>query len=155
ILQAETSVASPLATLTELDRKPSSCPFLYTWNGQRFDFVTDFMGGGEMGYWEAPGVRNVPDPDEYVRIRGDQLQARNGRYELRITNELEEAVFLDRVQLLAVAHPAGVEVFPNEGMTDPPKPFRLHAVRDLQPPARAVDDHGHDVTARLARIDRR
>src|SRR5207253_3771917 len=36
--------------ITELDRKPSSCPYLYTWNGQRFEFVTDFMGGGEMGY---------------------------------------------------------------------------------------------------------
>ena len=42
-------------TVTELDRKPSSCPFLFTWNGTRFEFVTDFMGGGEMGDWVAPG----------------------------------------------------------------------------------------------------
>ena len=52
----------------ELDRKPSSCPFLFTWNGSRFEFVSDFMGGGEMGAWIAPGVRNVPDPG---RIRPD------------------------------------------------------------------------------------
>ncbi len=58
-----------------------------------------------MGYWVAPGVRNVPDPDEYVRITAEQLRERDGRYELRITNELEEALFLDRVQLLAIAHP--------------------------------------------------
>ena len=32
------------------------------------------MGGGEMGYWVAPAVWNMPDPDEYVRIRGDQLK---------------------------------------------------------------------------------
>ena len=51
-----------------MDRKPSSCPLLFTWNGERFEFVSDFLGGGEMGYWEAPGARNVPDPDEYVRI---------------------------------------------------------------------------------------
>jgi Tfp pilus assembly protein PilF len=153
ILQAETSVTSPLI-ITELDRKPSSCPFLYTWNGRRFEFITDFMGGGEMGYWEAPGRRNVPDSDEYVRIEGDRLAPKNGRYELRVTNELEEAVFLDRVQLVAVSHPADIEVFPNEGMTDPPKPFRLFAVRGLAPPARAVDDHGHDVTARIAKRDR-
>ena len=146
-------MASPVA-ITELDRKPSSCPFLYTWNGARFEFVTDFMGAGEMGYWEAPGVTNVPNPDEYVRIRGDQLQARDGRFDLRVTNELEETLFVDRLELLAVTHPADVAIFPNEGMTDPPKPFRLYAARDLGPPARAVDGHGHDVTERIAWLDR-
>ena len=97
--------ASPALVIEELDRKPSSCPFLFTWNGERFEFVTDFLGGGEMGYSEAPGVRNVPDPIEYVRIRGDQLRARDGRFDLRVTNELEETLFLDRVRLLAIAHP--------------------------------------------------
>ncbi|MBI3403285.1 MAG: VCBS repeat-containing protein [Acidobacteria bacterium] len=141
-------------TVEELDRKPSSCPFLYTWNGERFEFVTDFMGGGEMGDWEGPGTYDAPDPVEYVRIRGDQLKPRNGRYEIRVTNELEETLFVDRLQLIAVAHPAGVEVFPNEGMTDPPKPVRLYTVKDERPVARATDEHGHDVTARLARVDR-
>src|SRR5947199_230400 len=83
---------------------------LFTWNGTRFEFVTDFMGGGEMGDWVAPSMWNRPDPDEYVRIRGDQLQPRDGRYEIRVTNELEEAMFVDRLQLVAVDHPAGVEV---------------------------------------------
>ena len=60
ILQAETaSGQDPAArpfTITELDRKPSSCPYLFTWNGSRFEFVTDFMGGGEMGDWVGPGT---------------------------------------------------------------------------------------------------
>ena len=104
ILQAETTsptvpaLTSPLA-VEELNRKPSSCPFLYTWNGRGFEFVTDFLGGGEMGYWQAPGVRNRPDPVEYVRIRESQLQPKDGRYEIRVTNELEEAVFVDRLAL--------------------------------------------------------
>src|SRR4026208_2461727 len=97
IVQAETEIANNSLTLTELDRKPSSCPYLYTWNGERFEFLTDFMGGGEMGHLDARGIFNTPDPDEYVRIRGDQLRERNGRYELRITNELEEALFVDHV----------------------------------------------------------
>src|SRR5436190_255801 len=153
-MAASTSYRLARPAVAELVRKPSSCPFLYAWNGHRFEFVTDFMGGGEMGYWESPGVRNVPDPDEYVRIRDDQLKPRDGRLELRVTNELEEAVFFDRLELLAVTHPAGVEIFPDEGMTDPPKPFRLYAVRDLRPPARAIDEHGHDVTDRVASRDR-
>ena len=162
IVQAETEMATakssgPLGQLlkiTELDRKPSSCPFLYTWNGEQFEFVTDFMGGGEMGYWEAPGVRNHPDPDEYVRIRDDQLTPRNERYELRITNELEEVLYVDRLQLIAVAHPADTEVYPNEGMTDPPRSFKLFATRGAHLPISAVDDHGHDVLSRIAKLDR-
>jgi hypothetical protein len=146
--------ALPALTVEELDRKPSSCPFLFTWNGDRFEFVTDFLGAGEMGYWQAPGQRSQPDPIEYVRIRGAQLQPRDGRFELRVTNELEEALFIDRLQLLAIDHAEGVEVYPNEGMTSPPKPFGLFAVADERVP-RAIDDHGHDVTDRVARIDRR
>ena len=105
----------------ELDRKPSSCPYLYAWNGERFEFLTDFLGGGEMGYGVAPGVWNHPDPVEYVRIAPDQLRPRDGRYELRVTNELEEALYLDQLRLLAVDHPEDVSVYPDEGMTVPPK----------------------------------
>ncbi|HEY0366380.1 MAG TPA: CRTAC1 family protein, partial [Pyrinomonadaceae bacterium] len=154
IVQAETEIANKSLTLTELDRKPSSCPYLYVWNGERFEFVTDFMGGGEMGHLDAPGIFNMPDPDEYVRIRGDQLRERNGRYELRVTNELEEALFVDKVQLIAVAHPQGIEIYPNEGLTVPPQPFKVYSTRDARPPVAAVDEHGHDVLSRIARLDR-
>lgn len=156
ILQTEARgpvLPSPLV-VGELDRKPSSCPFLYTWNGERFEFVTDFMGGGEMGYWERPGERNRPNPMEYVRISADQLRAKDGRFEIRVTNELEEALFADRFQLLAIAHPRDIHVYPNEGMTGSPKPVRLFAVRGERVP-HAVDDGGRDVTERVARIDRR
>jgi tetratricopeptide (TPR) repeat protein len=139
--------------VSELDRKPSSCPYLYAWNGERFEFLTDFLGAGEMGYYEAPGVRSHPDPIEYVRIAPGRLAPRNGRYELRVTNELEEVLYLDRLRLVALDHPADVEVHPDEGMTDPPKPFRLFATRDPRTP-RATDHGGRDVTARLARTDR-
>jgi lipoprotein NlpI len=168
IVQAETEIARAVnsntantritfATLdvTELDRKPSSCPYLYAWNGERFEFITDFMGGGEMGYLEEPGRHNTPDPVEYVRIRGDQLKERNGRYELRVTNELEEALFADQFRLIAIDHPRGVEVYPNEGMTDPPRPFKLYATRGAHPPLSAVDHHGHDVLSRITSMDRR
>lgn len=169
IIQAETEITravagadvgkgqpAPALIINELDRKPSSCPYLYAWNGERFEFITDFMGGGEMGYWEAPGGHfNTPDPDEYVRIRDDQLKPRDGRYELRVTNELEEALFVDHLRLIAVAHPAGVAVYPNEGMVNPPlPPFKLYATREARPPLSARDDHGHDVLSQIEKMDR-
>lgn len=171
-LQAEVDLA-PLATprtpeakknaplaqsikIEEVDRKPSSCPYLYTWNGERFEFITDFMGGGEMGYLMSPGVRNKPDPDEYVRIPEGKLKPRNGRYEFRITNELEEVLYVDHLQMVAVAHPADVEVYPNEGMIDPPlPPFKLYKTRNAHLPVSAIDDKGNDVLNRIASIDRK
>lgn len=159
ILQTETETAKVggrTASLEELDRKPSSCPFLYAWNGRRFEFVTDFMGGGEMGNQAAPGVFNTPVPEEYVRLDAGQLKPRDGRYEIRVTNELEEALFLDRLRLVAVDHPSDVAVYPNEGLGGAPRrPLRLFAVRGARPPAVAVDDHGRDVLARVAHVDRR
>ena len=141
--------------VVELDRKPSSCPYLYAWNGERFEFLTDFMGGGELGYWAAPGVRAAPDPTEYVRIREDQLKERDGRYELRVTNELEEALFIDRLQLVSVAHPANLEIHPNEGLgSSTAAEFKLYAVRAARSPLRAADDRGRDVLARIAKLDR-
>src|ERR1051326_4877705 len=155
IVQAETEIASgKTLAITELDRKPSSCPYLYVWNGERFEFVTDFMGGGEMGHLDAPGEFNMPDPDEYVRIRPDLLKERNGRYELRVTNELEEALFVDRLQLIAIAHPRDVDVYPNEGLNSPPPQFKLYTTRGARPPLAAIDDHGNDVLSRISRIDR-
>ncbi|HEY7498972.1 MAG TPA: CRTAC1 family protein, partial [Vicinamibacterales bacterium] len=162
ILQAETAADVPgdgaqgrrTLAVTELDRKPSSCPYLYTWNGSRFTFVTDFMGGGEVGYWMAPGVWNTPDPDEYVRIPPGLLQPRDGRYELRVTNELEEALFIDRLQLVAVDHPEDTDAYPNEGLGAPAAATPFTIARQSRLPAAATDEHGHDVLSRLASIDR-
>ncbi len=154
ILGAGSSLHRALA-LKELDRKPSSCPFLYAWDGESFGFVSDFMGGGEMGYLLAPGLFNTPDPVEHVRLGREQLRARDGRYELRVTNELEEVLFVDRLALRAVTHSDEVEIFPHEGMTAPPKPERLWAVRDLRAPVAARDGAGRDVLERLRAVDRR
>ena len=155
ILQAETGGATSaealkgVLKLEELDRKPSSCPYLYTWNGERFEFITDFLGGGEMGYWLAPGARNTPDPDEYVRIAPNRLRARDGRYELRITNELEESLFLDRVQLVTVDHPLGIDVHPNEGLVAELRPFKLY----YDPAAAAAFSRDRSDGSRRARQD--
>ena len=106
---------------TELDRKPSSCPYLYTWNGERFEFVTDFMGGGEMGYWDAPGVVG------HARSRGVRAHRRRpaARRATAATSCASPTSSRRRcssiaLQLLAVDHPAAVEVYPNEGAFAPP-----------------------------------
>ena len=42
----------------ESERLASSCPFLYTWNGQRFVYVTDVLGVGPLGELAPDGTRD-------------------------------------------------------------------------------------------------
>jgi len=68
---------------------------------------------------------------------------------LRFMEPLEESVYLDQVQLLAVDHPADVDVYPNEYFASNPPypPFKVvySNNKDTRPPAGAWDEHGHNV----------
>ena len=153
--QPEAKIATRTLSIQELDRKPSSCPFLYTWNGERFEFITDMMGGGEMGAFISQGQYNQPDPDEYVRISSDKLKEQDGKYKIRITNELEEAVFMDNVKMLTVAHPKNVEIYPNEGLGNPTSSkLIIYQTANARPPVRASDDQGRDVLPQIKEVDR-
>ena len=153
----ETAVAknnSPFK-IEELDRKPSSCPFLYTWNGEKFEFITDFLGGGEMGNWAGAGIYNKPDSDEFVRITSDQLKPKDGKYEIRITNELEEVLFLDNLKLVAVEHDANQEVYPNEGLGIPTFGQKiLYTTENTKSPLIANDMNGKSVLPKISKLDR-
>src|SRR5439155_1450712 len=56
ILQSEINAAADRVVRgKELDRKGTSCPLLYTWNGKGWEFVTDSLGGSAYGSLGAPG----------------------------------------------------------------------------------------------------
>lgn len=119
-----------LLSYKELPRLSGSCPMIFTWNGAEFEFLTDVLGVAPLGASSGDGEYFPVDHDEYVRIPGRALTARDGAYEVRITEELREVSYLDRVRLLALDHPAEIEVFTNEKFVSPPYPeFRLFGVR--------------------------
>jgi tetratricopeptide (TPR) repeat protein len=158
VLQSELSV-KPSATnaFEELDRKGTSCPILYAWNGSRYEFVTDFLGGCAIGAREPGDTWSYPDSDEYVRVTGDQLKERDGVYSILMNNQLEEVIYFDAAKLLAVDHPADVEIYPNERlMPAPPYPeFKIYATRGARPPVKAFDDKGADILPLIKDVDRR
>src|SRR5262249_29426840 len=141
----------------ELDRKGTSCPILYAWNGNRYEFVTDILGGSAIGAREPGDTWSYPDSDEYVRVTSDQLKARDGAYSIRMNNQLEEEIYYDAVKFLADAHPEGVEISRNERlMRGPPYPeFKIYATRNARPPVKAVDGKGADVLSLIKDVDRR
>ena len=75
------------------------------------------------------------------------IHEKDGKLSFRLMEPMEEVVYLDQVKLLAVDHPANVEVYPNEYFaSNPPYPeFKVIASRDAQPPAGAWDEKGHDL----------
>jgi len=140
----------------ELDRRGSSCPILFSWNGKEYEFIADMIGPGVVGHWVAPGARDVPDPDEYLKVPAKSVREKNGLLSFRFMEPMEETVYLDQVRLLAVDHPASLEINANERFVSaPPFPeFRVIATRDATLPAGAWDNHGHDVLPILAKRDR-
>jgi hypothetical protein len=146
-----------MQSVTELDRRGSSCPVLFSWNGREYEFIADMIGPGVVGHWVAPGERDVPDSDEYLKVPARSAKARNGLLSFRFMEPMEETVYLDQVRLLAIDHPVAYEVFPNERFASaPPFPeFRVIASRDAHAPMGAWDDRGNDVLALLLRHDRK
>jgi len=139
----------------EAQRLSGSCPIIWTWDGAGFRYITDVLGVAPLGASDGEGTYFATDHDEYVQIPGEALKAVDGRYEIRVTEELSEAAYLDRVALVAVDHPASVEVFTNEKWKAPPFPeFRLFPVARRQAAVKAVDHNGADVTAKVARRDK-
>lgn len=143
-------------SLVELTTPGGSCPYLYASNGETNRFVTDLLGAAPIGLPIAQGRYIDADPEEFVKIGDDSnFQPRNGAYELRITEELREVLYLDEARMHVVDHPVGTEVHATSKLL-PGKPWIPHRLVQLsrQVPLRGAKDHeGVDVTDRLLRID--
>ena len=158
VLQCELNVSGDQKlVLAENNRKTSSCPVLFTWNGERFVCIGDFLGGGGLGYLVAPGAYSQPDRDESVAIGGDQLRTVDGVFRLSITEPMDEIAYLDHVRLEVVDCPPGVFATPDERFAPAgPRPTgELLAWKEAIGPVRATDLGGRDMTETLRHWDRR
>jgi len=128
-------------------RLEGSCPWLFAWDGSAMRFVTDVIWRSPLGLRiNAQDTGRVTQTEDWVKLRADQLAARDGFYDLRITAELWETHFFDHTSLMAVDHPAGTEIFVDERFAIPPPALAVHATGPAHPVATAVDDAGTDVT---------
>ncbi|MDP8982461.1 MAG: tetratricopeptide repeat protein [Acidobacteriota bacterium] len=140
----------------EAQRLSGSCPMIWSWDGSGFRFITDVLGIAPLGASSGDGQYFPVDHDEYIQIPHDALKAVNGRYEVRITEELSEVSYLDQVQLFAVDHPRELDIYTSEKWKGPPFPeFRLYGVNRRIYPKSAHDGKGRDVRAVLLATDRK
>ena len=157
VLQSETDQPiNQRVELQELDRKGTSCPLLYVWDGKTYRFQTDFLGGSAYGYLLAPGVYNYPDTDEYIKLDRNQLALKEGKLAVTLNNQLEEVILFDQLELVAVDHPANYEIYPDEKLlpSSPYQSFRLFSVSNAGLPVGATDSQGKTILSEISQIDR-
>jgi Tfp pilus assembly protein PilF len=151
---AEFSLKGDEEVLTE-QRLKGSCPFLFAWDGKEMKFVMDTVPwGSAIGLRiNKIGTAAIAATSEWYKIPRGELVARNGYYDLRITGELWETYYYDYLGLMAVDHPAGTTVYTDERYVVPPVKLAITATGPPLAIARAVDDHGNDVTGILSSLD--
>ncbi|MBY0505078.1 MAG: tetratricopeptide repeat protein [Bryobacteraceae bacterium] len=137
----------------EAQRLSGSCPIIWIWNGQGFEYVTDVLGVAPLGAAAGDGTYFAADHDEYVQLPAS-LQPRDGHFEVRLTEELSESAYIDQIALLGVDHAANEDLYTSEKWKSPPfEDLKLYAVQHYLPARRALDQDGQDVTAQVSSRD--
>ncbi len=137
--------------LIEEQTLKGSCPFLYTWNGEEYIFVKDIlwrsalgMPTGIMGGNTAYAFADASD--DYLKIPGELLKPKEGKYSIQVTSELWETIYLDQLQLVAVDHPSNSEIYVPEQFSPPPFPgLQIIKIRNRITPVSATNGEGNDI----------
>ena len=131
-----------------------SCPFLYVYDGERYQFVTDLLWRSPLGMTTSIGSIAPFETKDYVKIPGLMMKPKGGVYSLQLTEELWETAYFDAVELIAVDHPKGTEIFVDERLTLPPTPkFKIYTAETIRHPRTAYDHRGNDVSDALTKTD--
>jgi Tfp pilus assembly protein PilF len=138
-------------------RLGGSCPFLFAWDGTKMRFVTDCIWRSPLGLKiNAQDTAGVSQTTDWVKIRGDQLVARDGFYDLAVTAELRETHFFDHLSLMTVDHPEGTEIFVDERFSPVEKPLlAVIPTGPTHPVTQARGTNGQDVSDLVRARDQR
>ena len=145
--------------LIEAQELKGSCPFLYTWNGAEYVFVKDMMWRsalgmplGIMGGKETLAFADASQ--EYLKIPGELLHEKDGKYTIHITEELWETIYCDEIKLVAVDHPEENEIYVDEKFSGPPYPeLKIYNVKNHDVPISAKDGNGNNLLKLISKKD--
>ncbi|MCL2643252.1 MAG: hypothetical protein FWD52_07055 [Candidatus Bathyarchaeota archaeon] len=135
----------------------ASCPSLYIWNGTGYSYITDVSNSGWLGYIgyitpEGEIVFSGGNPYDYVKLDKNLLTAKNGYFDITLTQQWDELFYLDSTSLLVVDHPIGTDVYTsmtnylNKGYTG-----QIYTTDTgiLLAPISAVNEKGENVLAAI------
>ncbi len=137
--------------LLEAQTLKGSCPFLYTWNGNKFVFAKDILWrsalGMPLGIMGETTALAFPDAsDDYIKIDSGTIVPYKGKYIMQLTSELWETIYTDLIELVAIDHPDSIDFFVPEQFTPPPFPgLKIFAIRNKIIPKSVTDKYGTDL----------
>jgi hypothetical protein len=125
-------------TATDEDEPPSnsSCPFVYSWDGEQYVFDAEPYAGA---------ISRGLERDDFAEL--ENLRETDGSYRLLLANEMPETDCTNSVELWIVDHPLEQRVAADAL-------GRIHDITGAMPPLAVTDESGHDLRAWLAATDR-
>ncbi len=131
-----------------------SCPFLYVYDGEKYEFVTDLLWRAPLGLITSMGFVAPDETKDFVKISASQMQPKDGKYSIQITEELWETAYFDMVKLIAVDHPKEMDIYVDEQYKPPPfAEFKIYGVSEKRIPLSVLNHEGEDVTDALKTPD--
>jgi len=113
----------------------SSCPFVYSYDGQGYAFTGEIFSGATQ-----PGFER----EDFLLLPG--LTDRGGIYKLKISNKVHEIQHVDLTELLIADHPRDLTV-----LTD--KYGTIHTSGEMTSPVEALNSRGIDILSLLSSKD--
>ena len=130
-------VAATLVLAAAITLAATGCPYLYSWDGEKFVLDAELFGGSI-----SPGLER----QDFAELPG--LRASAGTYRLLLADELDETDYTDSLELIVVDHAPGSQVgIDGDG--------GLHTLNRPRAAAEARDDTGADLRPWLEARDHR
>jgi hypothetical protein len=121
--------------LIALLAKGSSCPFIYTNTGDNYNFTGEIYSGATA----LPLERN-----DYLPL--GRLKPVDNKYNLRITNEVEEIQKTNLTELILIDHKQDTKILMDKYGT-------AYSLSNLKMPSQATDTYGNTILSVLANCD--
>jgi hypothetical protein len=112
------------------------CLFVYSWDGQRYNFDTEAYTGA---------ITRGLERDDFSLLQ--KVREQDGEYRLMLSNDNDETQYTDQLELWVVDQDRGVT--PRVGSDG-----SMYSVREPLPPVAAYDGQGKDLLTWLAQRDR-
>ncbi len=149
--------AGSVDRISEIQRQVSSCPVLFAHDGDNYEFVSDVLGVGGVGYLLAPGVYSEPRPFErFPMPQGSLAPDEDGQLRLVLCEPMEEVCYLDAVGLIGWSLPESWSLAVDERLAieGPPATGEPIFFRTTIDPVAATNDRGDSILEAVTSSDR-